>query len=142
MFKKQTRPSYADRIATIEKDLQRLMYITDGNYKQNLRDIAVYKKYNSMPKQDLYSLWTAWDNYYAQSRNSFIADNFRKQVAAYKNKQLGIVKELAEVAKLWSQEADRLKTPSEEDPRVIERRSAVLDYKAMTENKHENSFSL
>jgi hypothetical protein len=108
------------------------------------REVKLYKKYSMMNPFDYGELIIKWDEYYKKAKQSFPAQNYYAQFKAYKEGNMKLVKEFAEVAKLWLKEGERLETPSEEDPRVIEASTAVNTWKNIKGLNHgaDVAFSL
>lgn len=118
---------------------------TEVDYSKLLEDLGknswviLYKKYSSMNPYDYQRLLDEWDMYYRIVReDSPTYKLYIESKNAWTKKDFETVKKNAVIAKEWLLNGKRIPSPSEEDPRVIERRSPVQTYQSI-KNLHNPS---
>lgn len=113
MYQKKVKVDYTPKIAELEKDSW----------------VILYKKYRSLPAEDYARLLDEWDIYYHIVREeSPMYKLYQESKNAWLKRDFVTVKKNALIAKDWLINGKRINSPSEEDPRVIIRRSPVQTY--------------
>lgn len=113
MYQKKVKVDYTTKIAELEKDSW----------------VILYKKYRSLPVEDYARLLDEWDIYYHIVReDSPMYKLYQESKNAWIKKDFATVKRNALIAKDWLINGKRINSPSEEDPRVIIKRSPVPTY--------------
>ena len=128
MFKKKTEVDYTQLLEELEKNSW----------------VILHKKYRSMNPYDYQSLLDEWDMYYRIVReDSPTYKLYVESKNAWLKKDFDTVKKNASMSTEWLQNGKRISSPSEEDPRVIERRSPVQTYlNIKNRNNPASNFSI
>lgn len=106
--------------------------------------VLLNKKYKRLTDYDYNKLIEDWDIYYQIVKEdspmyALYKDTYK---AVFFDKDLERAKYNGKLASEWLVNGNKINSPSEEDPRVVERKDEVMTYYRLKNNKQSNNFDI